>query len=68
MLLLLLQLQQHGSEEGWGGRERDALGLTEPRKLITLHLDGQAEIGQLHSGSTRLARQQQVLGLLEQKK
>lgn len=42
--------------------------LTEPRLLLALHLDGQPEVGQLHGGALRLARQQQVLRLRFKKK
>lgn len=37
--------------------------LTKPCLLITLHLDGQAEVRQLHGRPFALAGQEQVLGL-----
>jgi hypothetical protein len=37
--------------------------LTKPRLLVPLHLDGQAEVRQLHRSPFALAGQEQVLGL-----
>lgn len=39
------------------------LFLTEPGLLVRLHLDGEAEVRQLHRGSLHLAGQEQVLWL-----
>lgn len=41
-------------------------GLTEPGLLVSLHLDGEAEVGQFHRCSFRLGGQQQVLWLQTQ--
>lgn len=39
------------------------LTLTKPRLLVSLHLDGQAEVCQFHCGPFAFAGQKQVLGL-----
>lgn len=49
-----------------GGNPRP--GLTKPGLLVPLHLDGEAEVGQLDGGSLQLGGQQQVLGLQEEGK
>lgn len=53
-------------EGGLGGNPQ--LALTEPGLLVPLHLDGEAEVGQLDGGSLQLGGQQQVLGLQEEGK
>lgn len=51
-----------GTGEGRGGHGQ-AVALTEPGLLIALHLDGEAEVGQLHRRPFALAGQEQVLRL-----
>lgn len=51
--------------EHFGRQVTGSAGETEPRLLVALNFDGQAEVGQLDSGTFCLARQQQVFRLQE---
>lgn len=65
-------LEEEG-RPGRGGRagaafQEDGVTLTEPSLLLALHLDGEAEVGQLDGGALAFTRQQQVLWLREEEK
>lgn len=49
--------------EGLPGPPAHPLTLTKPRLLVSLHLDGQAEVRQFHCGPFAFAGQKQVLRL-----
>lgn len=49
--------------EGLPGPPAHPLTLTKPRLLVSLHLDGQAEVCQFHCGPFAFAGQKQVLRL-----